>query len=386
MAVVADLKGSGGSERLFSTLHDHLATSPSHVECVLMTSRTAAARLRAAGQVVAPEATVLLELGEHPARGKLAIIRLTWSLLRATLQRQFDVVHVCLPSPIYVPYLAVLSWLPKRLRPTLTSTVVDCTLAASLKTPPPAHTYERQVLDAHHAYVTWTRLDGIYSWYRDFVADFADTRQAGARVLRAARFCFTDPRRFAPAPCKQNRVVFAGRLSEQKRPLLFVDAVAALRQRDAALMADWEFAMYGDGALHDQVVARIKHHRLERVITLTHDVDMAPVFAASRVFVSTQAIENFTSLAMLEAMAAGNAVIAEDVGQTREFVHGGVNGILVRPATAETFAAAMATCLRDPSSHERMGLASRRLATEVHTIEHFVDDITAFWGDVIDRH
>jgi glycosyltransferase involved in cell wall biosynthesis len=86
---------------------------------------------------------------------------------------------------------------------------------------------------------------------------------------------------------------------------------------------------------------------------------------------------------MLEAMAAGNAVIAEDVGQTREFVQNGENGYLVSPPTAAAFADAIAAYLRHPELHDAMAVHSRRLATEVHTIEHFADDISAFWRDVV---
>jgi glycosyltransferase involved in cell wall biosynthesis len=383
MAVIADLRGSGGSERLFSALHAHLLDQPKGVECVLVTSTTAASRLQAAEHLASRRNCMLMELGENPGRGVVGVLRLTWSLLRATLRGRFDVVHICLPSPIYVPYLAVLSRLPRCWRPRLASTIVDCTLARSLKNPPPPNTYERQVLDAHTAYAAWTRLDGIYSWYRDFVADFGRDRPVGARVVRAARFCFTDPHRFRPAPVKENRVVFAGRLSEQKRPLLFVDAVAVLRDRAPGLIADWTFAIYGTGVLQEQVIQRIKRHRLESIVTLAHAVDMAPVFATSRVFVSTQALENFTSLAMLEAMAAGNAVIAEDVGQTREFIQDRENGILVSPATSEAFAAAMAAYFGQPELHDRMAASSRRLVTDIHTIEHFADDITSFWRSLL---
>ena len=107
------------------------------------------------------------------------------------------------------------------------------------------------------------------------------------------------------------------------------------------------------------------------------------MLSRSRLFVCTQALENFTSLAMLEAMAAGNAIVAEDVGQTREFVRDGENGLLVAPGTAEAFADAIAEYLRHPEWHAPMAAASRRLTTEVHTIEHFADDLQTFWRDVL---
>jgi glycosyltransferase involved in cell wall biosynthesis len=128
---------------------------------------------------------------------------------------------------------------------------------------------------------------------------------------------------------------------------------------------------------------RIETHRLGDLLTTTHAADMSPVFARSRLFVSTQAFENFTSLALLEAMAAGNAVIAANVGQTAEFVRHGENGLLTADESAQGFADAMTQYLGHPERHPRMAACSRALATEVHTIEHFAEDIRAFWEGVL---
>jgi len=379
LVVVGDLGGSGGAERLFSALHEHFATSAPGV-VTLITARSSLRRLREAGYLRTADAVDALPLGREPGRGKVAIAWMTLQLLWLTALRRFDLVHICLPSPVYVPFAAALRVVPRRWRPRLTLTVVDCTLATSLDVPPPHGTYERQVLDAHRLYDRWTRLDGIFSWYRAFVE--AD-RGGSAAVVRAARFCFTDPDRFRPAATKLPLIIFAGRFSEQKRPLLFVEAVARLRQAEPGLVNRYRFRMYGKGALQAQVNSRITELGLEQVIEVTHAVDMAPVFAESQLFISTQAIENFTSLSMLESMAAGNAIIAEDVGQTREFVRHGENGLLVSEPTADAFAAALAAYLRAPEWHAPMARSSRAIATDVQTRERFADDITAFWQAVV---
>ena len=384
MVAVSDLGGSGGAERLFSHLHEFLQASHGSADATLITASSSLAKLQAAGRLVPPTGVIALSLGAHPGRGRRGVAWMTLRLLWAILRRRFDVVHICLPSPIYMPLVAVLGRLPARLRPRLSLTVIDCTLAHSLESAPARGSYEAQVLEAHQMYVKWARLDAIYSWYRAFV-DVASRRTAaaGASTVRAARFCFTEPGRFMPAQTKEPLIVFAGRLSEQKRPLLFVDAVAALRQRHPGLADGWRFEIYGKGVLEPQIAQRLAERGLAGVITLGHATDMAPVFARSRLFVSTQAFENFTSLAMLEAMAAGNAVIAEDVGQTAEFVRHGENGFLVASATADAFADAMAEYLRNPARHDQLARASRALATEVHTIDHFAADITAFWADAV---
>lgn len=386
MVVVSDLGGSGGAERLFGHLQEFFsAHSPAGgaPDVTLITAASSLVRLRAAGRLDTAIDVLPLRLGAQPARGKFGVLWMTLRLVWATLRRRFDVVHLCLPSPIYVPYAAILGRLPDAIRPRVALTVIDCTLAHSLVEPPAAGTYERQVLDAHGMYERWARLDGIYSWYRAFL-DVRDRHhdQADATVVRAARFCFTEPDRFVSSAPKERVIVFAGRLSHQKRPLLFVDAVARLRDLHPDLIAGWRFEMYGRGVLDREVGDRIAALKLSSILTVSHAIDMAPVFARARLFVSTQALENFTSLAMLEAMAAGNAIVAENVGQTDEFVHHGENGLLVSPATAEAFADAIANYLRHPEWHDPMARASRALATDVHTIEHFADDIAQFWRDV----
>lgn len=383
MVAVSSLEGSGGAERLFSVLHEYLTARGKGADVTLVTARASLIRLQAAGHLSPPAGVLALALGSTPGKGKLGVAWMTLALLWATLVRRFDLVHVCLPSPIYVPFLAVLSVLPQAIRPRLALTVIDCTLAGSFENPPPPETYEREVLDAHRMYFRWTTLDGVYSWYRAFVEAAPRAGLAGSAIVHAARFCFTEPARFRPAATKERLIVFAGRLSHQKRPLLFVDAVASLREREPDLVAGYRFELYGKGLLDEEVRDRIAVHRLGGVLTQKHGADMAPVFARSQVFVSTQAIENFTSLSMLEAMAAGNAIIAEDLGQTREFVRPGENGLLVEDESPDAFADAIAQYLRNPQWHAPMAAASRAIATDIHTIEHFAGDIEAFWSAVL---
>jgi len=380
MVAIGDLSGSGGAERQFGDLYQHLdRTSPGRV--ALITDAASLQRLREAKRWHDPGAVVALALGPRPAQSRIGIARLTMALLLETVGRGWDVVHICLPTPSYVPYAALITALPRAWRPRIAITVIDCTVAPNLSTNTPADQYEQQVMDAHQLYFKWTQLDGVYSWYQSFVVAATSLRLFSERTtVTPARHCFTDPERFQPHALKENVVIFAGRLSTQKRPLLFVDAVASLRRRRADLVEGWRFEMYGGGVLEPEVRARISEHGLGDVISLTRAPDLAPVFARTRLFVSTQAFENFTSLAMLEAMAAGNAVIAEDVGQTRDFVRHGENGFLVSAASAAAFADAIADYISHPELSMRMAAASRAMTTEVHTIEHFAADITAFWS------
>lgn len=382
MVAVSELGGSGGAERQFSDFFEHLRRRGQN-GISLVTASISLERLRAAGRLSSADGVVVLPLGSRPAQGAIGVAIMTCALLWVILTRRYDIVHLCLPTPSYIPFAAVLTRLPRGWRPKVVLSVIDCTVSHNLRSGTAADRYEQQVLDAHRLYFRWVRLDGVYTWYQSFVEIARALKLVPSRVaLRAAGYCFTNPHRFQPAQ-KERLVVYAGRFSEQKRPLLFVAAVALLRSRHATSFAGWRFEMYGGGPLEPAVRESIRRHGLDDVVVLTQTPDLSPVFARSRLFVSTQAIENFTSLAMLEAMAAGNIIVAEDVGQTREFVREGENGYLVANASPDAFADAIARAIRESDAHERMAAASRRLATEVHTIRNFAEDITTFWRDVL---
>jgi glycosyltransferase involved in cell wall biosynthesis len=62
---------------------------------------------------------------------------------------------------------------------------------------------------------------------------------------------------------------------------------------------------------------------------------------------------------VLEALAAGVPVVATRCGGIPDQVREGVDGLLVEPDDAESFAAAMRRLLVDPASRRAMGEAAR---------------------------
>src|SRR5215831_12210893 len=115
MVAIGDLSGSGGAERYFADLHQFLASDPAN-DVKLVTSRMALSRLRAAGRSTRSSGILPLRLGRGPGQGRASLVWVTLRLLWVTLSRRFDIVHVCLPTPTYVPMAAVLTRLPRWMR------------------------------------------------------------------------------------------------------------------------------------------------------------------------------------------------------------------------------------------------------------------------------
>jgi phosphatidylinositol alpha-1,6-mannosyltransferase len=72
-------------------------------------------------------------------------------------------------------------------------------------------------------------------------------------------------------------------------------------------------------------------------------------------------IEGF-GITLIEAGAAGKAVVAGNVGGTQDAVVDGVTGLLVEPTRAEAIAEAVVALLSDPRRAAQMGKAGQQRA------------------------
>lgn len=168
---------------------------------------------------------------------------------------------------------------------------------------------------------------------------------------------------------KEPLAVFCGRLSPEKQPGLFLEATALA----AAEVPQARFVMLGSGPLEGELRARAEALGLGGRLTIGFSDDPQGVLARSSVFASVQRGDNAHSQALLEAMAGENAVVATDVGRTRDYVDEGC-GVLV-PPDARELAAAMTALLRDPGRCRELGRAARRRAETGHTVQAFHEHV-----------
>ena len=90
---------------------------------------------------------------------------------------------------------------------------------------------------------------------------------------------------------------------------------------------------------------------------LGHRTDVPALLADADVFVLPSRYEG-TSLALLEAMGAGKAVVASAIGGNDELVRDEVDGLLVPADDPDALAAALRRLLDDPQLRERLGAAA----------------------------
>jgi glycosyltransferase involved in cell wall biosynthesis len=152
-----------------------------------------------------------------------------------------------------------------------------------------------------------------------------------------------------------------GRLSPEKGFDVLIEAAALVGRRE-----DLGFILFGDGPLRPQLEAKVKANGLEgRFVLAGFRDDLYRYLPGLDLAVSSSHTEGLP-VAVLEAQAAGVAVVATAVGGTPEVVRQGVTGRLVRAADAAALAEVIASTLADPDRPE-MGRRGRQRVRDEFT-------------------
>ena len=87
---------------------------------------------------------------------------------------------------------------------------------------------------------------------------------------------------------------------------------------------------------------------------------------------------------LLEAMAAGRAIVATKVGGVPEAVEDGVTGLVVQPNNSKAVSTAISLLLHDRDRIERMGMAGRARVRRF-SLEGMVRSIELLYGEFCER-
>ena len=176
-------------------------------------------------------------------------------------------------------------------------------------------------------------------------ADIAAVRAGGAGVERVP-----------------GRILFVGRLVEKKGLAVLL---AALRRVGPA---GWSLEVVGDGPLRAEVAAAAAGLpvRFRGALSRT---DLAAAYARSELVVvpsvaAASGDQDGLPVALLEAMAAGCAVVGSRIAGIDAAVLDGDSGVLVPPGDPAALAAALEGLLADPERRAKLGAAAAARAEE----------------------
>lgn len=261
------------------------------------------------------------------------------------------------------------------------ATVVDCEIpyAISLKSSKKHKSY----VDRYSLLFSANYIDAVVTWYSEFKDWAIQTKSFAMGIpIFQIRTRFTIPQKsILPFEAKDNTIIWAGRMVDQKRPILFLEAIKRMKELKPELMDKWKVKVFGFGSLEKEVRFFVKKNNLKPNVYLATSHHLDDEFQKSKLFVSTQSFENYPSQAMNEAMIYGNAIIAFNLGDTKLFLNNEVNGIFPDGESAEYLASAMLRYLEN-TNQKRFYLKSIQVCNEIHNPENFYRNLRDIWTHV----
>ncbi|MDR0306554.1 MAG: glycosyltransferase family 4 protein [Chitinispirillales bacterium] len=177
------------------------------------------------------------------------------------------------------------------------------------------------------------------------------------------------------------KIGFIGRLSDEKS----IDKLLEAMKMVSTAEPNSKLCVVGTGPLENKLKQQCGALGLEKAVEFTGY--KANVFEALRgfdLFVLSSRTEG-CPIVILEAMAAGLAVVATDVGGNPELVEDGKTGILVRPNCPHSIASALIALLKDKSRAQKMGEAGQKRAFTVFHPSKFTASLQELYMELYNK-
>ncbi|MBI5300891.1 MAG: glycosyltransferase family 4 protein [Chloroflexi bacterium] len=171
-------------------------------------------------------------------------------------------------------------------------------------------------------------------------------------------------------------VTYIGRVDPEKN---VGDLAAAFDSLD--LSPDYKLVVVGNGTELPRLRAKYKHHPRIHFTGYIGDVnERLSILRAADIFVLPSAIEGL-SLALLEAMAVGKAIIATDVGADAEVLRGA--GIVIDFNQRQAQLPAMLrTLIEYPDFRRDLATRARQRAVEQYSLETNIDRVVDLYREL----
>jgi len=150
-------------------------------------------------------------------------------------------------------------------------------------------------------------------------------------------------------------VVAVGRLIEQKGHRYLIEAFSRLPEKAQLLI-------FGAGTLENDLERQIKSFALEKRVRLAGIANMSDILSGADIFCLSSLWEGL-SVALVQAMAAGKAIVATDVSGTNEAIENEGCCLLVPPAEPYALATALQRMMNDAGLREQLGSSAQKAST-----------------------
>jgi glycosyltransferase involved in cell wall biosynthesis len=167
------------------------------------------------------------------------------------------------------------------------------------------------------------------------------------------------------------------RLSEEKRPLLWLDVAALVRKQ----MPEARFVMIGDGRMRADVTRRANRPDLAGAVYLPGvEKDSLRAMADMDLLLLASRAEGLPNV-LVEAQAVGTPVVTTAVGGAPETIRHGVTGWVLADADPDHMAQTVVALLRDEAWRKKAAQEAPGFVKAKFNIDRAVDETIALYQD-----
>jgi glycosyltransferase involved in cell wall biosynthesis len=141
--------------------------------------------------------------------------------------------------------------------------------------------------------------------------------------------------------------------------------------------------LVGEGELRETLTKKREGLRSkDRILLLGRRTDVPAILNATTVFVLPTLFEGM-STALLEAMAAGKAIVTTDIPENKVLLSNRKNALLVKPRDPANLAGALREMFADSSLRKRLGERAYRHVVENYSIERMARTCSAILNELV---
>ena len=179
-------------------------------------------------------------------------------------------------------------------------------------------------------------------------------------------------------------IMMAARFARQKDQASLIKAIGLLKAK--GLNIKLRFAGLGNKRHLAKAQALVKEMQLEQQIEfLGHCQNLSDLLSETQIFVLSTRYEGMP-LALIEAMAAGCAVIASRVVGVQEMIEHGVDGYLVEPQSPQALADSIEYLVSHPQVAKNIATAGQNKAFSEFSIEKMAGNYERLFRSLTDTH
>ena len=176
-------------------------------------------------------------------------------------------------------------------------------------------------------------------------------------------------------------VLVPRRLVEKNGVIYAVHAMESIRDSKVKMI------IAGDGPERERIMKEAEEDKRIRLAGMAPHGKISSFFKMANVIlipsITSHGIQEATSLAMLEGMSCGKAVVCSDIGGMHEVIKNMENGLLVKEKEPEAMATAIETIISNPGLSSRIGDEARKHVLQNHSYTAHAAKVAQIYRSII---